>query len=109
MKKPFCIRLDYSAQEQVKQFAETNGMKQTAAAHFLLLFGIKAIGEVVSIEQKFERIESLLAKMQKSDYRALVYLVSASSSDQARLDSATRLAEKNVQEIFGTIKNMEES
>lgn len=100
MKKPFCIRLDYIAQEKVKAFADRHGMKPTAAALFLLLNGIKTMEELTSSDERFDELEAKLKLMQQANFRALIYLTTQSPKDVVRFEAATQIAEKNVQEIF---------
>lgn len=101
MKKQYGIRMTGETAATVENFAEVHKMSSTAAAEFFVRFGIESLHKSDSIDARFDRLEDQLKAMQKANYKALVYLTTATARDQPRFEQAEAIANKNVSEIFG--------
>ena len=91
--------------EAAEEFAKSNGISRNAAIGILLKLGIQNVQQTDAqserIGQMEENIITRLKAMQKSNYKALVYLTTSTSLDQPRQDKAETIANKNVSDIFG--------
>lgn len=101
------VRLDDETVAEMDNFGAVHKMSRAASVEFFTKLGVREFSKIErqdalneQTESKFIRIETLLKAMQKSNYRALVYLTTATAKDQTRFDSANQVADKNVQEIF---------
>lgn len=102
--KKFSIRAPESTLEAVEEFAKSAGMSRNAAIDILLKLGIQYLHKSDAQAKRFDRIEGQLKAMQKSNYKALVYLSTATQLDQPRQDRAESIAIKNIVEIFRDIE-----
>ena len=98
--KKFSIRAPESTFEAAEAFASVSGISRNAAIGILLKLGIQHLHQFNAQTARFERIEGRLMAMQKSNYKALVYLSTATALDPMRQDRAEASALKNVSEIF---------
>ena len=103
--KKFSIRAPESTFEAAENFAKSCGISRNAAIGILLKLGIQHLNQSDAnnerIDQLETRLEARLKGMQKANYKALVYLSTATPLDQPRQDRADSIAINNVTEIFG--------
>jgi hypothetical protein len=99
--KKFSIRVQESTCDAVAKVAESNGISRNAAIEILLKLGLLHLHNNDAHKEQFDRIESHLKGMQKANYKALVYLATATEADKPRYEKAEAAASRNVSEIFG--------
>lgn len=99
--KKFSIRAPETTFAAAEEFAKASGISRNAAIGILLKLGIQYLNKFDAQEGRIDQLEARLKAMQRSNYKALVYLSTASPHDQQRLDKAEASAIKNVTDIFG--------
>lgn len=99
--KKFSIRAQEATCDAVEKVAESNGISRNAAIELLLKLGLLHLHNTDAHKEQFERIEARLMAMQKANYKALVYLATATEADKPRYEKAEAAASRNVSEIFG--------
>ncbi|MGB8409075.1 MAG: hypothetical protein WCE58_04105 [Gallionella sp.] len=99
--KKFSIRVQESTCDGVEKVAQSNGISRNAAIELLLKLGLLHLHNEDAHQAQFERIEARLRAMQRTNYKALVYLATATEADKPRYDKAEAAAVRNAAEIFG--------
>ena len=95
------IRMGDKELAQVDSFAQSHGLNRTAALNLFVKFAVQFIQQSDVNAARLDRLEALLKAVQQSNYKALVYLATATEADKPRYDKAEAAAVKNVAEIFG--------
>ncbi len=99
--KKFSIRAPESTFTAAEEFAKSNGISRNAAIGILLKIGLQYFHQADAQSARIDQLEGRLRAMQRSNYKALVYLSTSMPNDPQRLDKAEASATRNVTEIFG--------
>lgn len=99
--KKFSIRAQESTCNSVEEFASSSGISRNAAIELLLKLGLLHLQSTEAHKERFDRLEDHLKAVQQCNYKALVYLATATEADKPRYDKAEAAAVNNVAEIFG--------
>ena len=95
------VRMGDKELEQLDAFAKNNGLNRKTALNLFVKFAVQFLQQSEVNAARFDRIESHLKGMQKANYKALVYLATATEADKPRYEKAEAAASRNVSEIFG--------